>query len=434
MNMTNQHELPIISDLVEFLDRSPTAWHATEQAAEKLKERGFQELHEKDRWDLRPSTSYFVVRNGTSLCAFVTPEKPPQSVRVAAAHSDSPALKIKPKGEYRQENMTMIDVEVYGGPLLSSWLNRDLGIAGNVVITDSNGELKRKTVTIDDARLTIPQLAIHLDRQVNEKGLVLNRQDHLTAIAALEDYGESYIEAQLRKKIPSFRELLGFDLFLYPVEPPQFIGPKQEMLACYRYDNLGSAHACLSGLFETLTPSVETLKMVIIWDHEEVGSNTTHGAASPFFKDTLDRIMLHLSDAAEDVYRIVSNSYCLSVDQAHALHPNYQARHDPRHAPLLGKGVTIKYSAQQRYATNGEGQALVKHLCQKEAISYQEFVSRGDIPCGSTIGPIHATATGMKTIDVGCPQLSMHGARELSACSDHASMCRLVQAFLSTKI
>lgn len=430
--MTKAEEQSTIDDLVNFLDQSPTAWHATERSARMLEERGFHELQEKDSWDLRPGTAYYVVRNETSLCAFITPNKPPKAARVAAAHSDSPAFKVKPHGEYRQENMTMIGVEVYGGPLLNSWLNRDLGIAGSVVIKEANGEVVRKTVTLDEAAVTIPQLAIHLDRQVNEKGLVLNRQDHLSAIAALDDYSGSFIEGQLRKKIPSFKELLGFDLFLYPLEPAKLLGPNQKMLASYRYDNLGSAHACLTGLFDTLTPSEETMKMVVVWDHEEVGSSTTNGAASPFFRDTLDRIMLHLSAAVEDVYRVVSESFCLSVDQAHALHPNYTGVHDPRHAPLLGKGVTIKHNAQQRYATNAEGQALVKHLCQQHAIDCQEFVSRGDMPCGSTIGPIHATATGMKTVDVGCPQLSMHGARELSACADHLSMCRLVQVFLES--
>ncbi|MEM1282957.1 MAG: M18 family aminopeptidase [Chlamydiota bacterium] len=429
--MTKEEEQRIISDLVSFLDRSPTAWHATELSEKMLQEQGFQKVHEKDSWDLRPGTAYYVVRNETSLCAFITPNKPPVSARVAAAHSDSPALKIKPQGEYQQENMKMLDVEVYGGPLLTSWLNRDLGIAGSVVVKESSGAVVRKTVTLDDAVVTIPQLAVHLDRQVNEKGLVLNRQDHLSAIASINDYNGSFIEGQLRKKVGSFKELLGFDLFLYPLEPAKYIGPNQEMLASYRYDNLGSAHACLTGLFGALTPSDETLKMVVIWDHEEVGSSTANGAASPFFRDTLDRIMLHLSGATEDVYRILSESFCLSVDQAHALHPNYPSRHDPRHAPLLGKGVTIKHNAQQRYATNAIGQAMVKELCQKNGIDFQEFVSRGDMPCGSTIGPIHATATGMKTVDVGCPQLSMHGARELSACSDHLSMSLLVQAFLN---
>lgn len=429
--MGNSHEVPIINDLVDFIQRSPTAWHATESSASLLKKQGFQELRENEPWKIEHGARYFVVRNETSLCAFVAPEALPKRARIAAAHSDSPALKIKPNGEFRQNNMTLLNVEVYGGPLLSSWLNRDLGIAGSAVFTTSAGDIARETVTIDDISVTIPQLAIHLDRDVNEKGLILNRQEHLTAIAALEDFGSSYIEGQLRRKIPSLNELLGFDLFLYPLEPPQFIGPKKEMLASYRYDNLGSAHACLSGLSAALAPSSETLKMIVIWDHEEVGSHTTHGAASPFFKETLDRLMLHLSGTAEDLYRLNSESFCLSVDQAHALHPNYAGKHDPRHAPQLGKGIVIKHNAQQRYATNSKGQALVKHLCLSHAIEFQEFIARSDMPCGSTIGPIHATATGIKTIDVGCPQLSMHSARELSACADHLSMCRLIEAFLT---
>lgn len=428
--MTKVHEQPIINDLVDYIECSPTAWHATEETVKRLKSHGFKELFEKDYWDLKPCTSYFVVRNETSICAFVTPSRAPSKARVAAAHSDSPALKIKPNGEYQNGNLTMLDVEVYGGPLLSSWLNRDLGIAGSVVTLNADDELVRTTVNISNAPLTIPQLAIHLDREVNEKGVVLNRQKHLSAIAALNEYEGSYLEKQIRKHVPSCKEIMGYDLFLYPLEAINFLGPNQEMLACYRYDNLGSAHACLTGLLENSEPHADVLKMVVIWDHEEVGSSTTHGAASPFVKDILERIMLRISESPEDMYRLIDASYCLSVDQAHALHPNYPERHDPRHAPLLGKGITIKHNAQQRYATNGGGQAIVKQLCYQHSIPYQEFVSRGDIPCGSTIGPIHAKATGMKTVDVGSPQLSMHGARELSACEDHLSMCHLVKVFL----
>lgn len=429
--MKKAHE-PLINDLVDFLDHSPTAWHAVEWSDHLLQAYGFQRLYENEAWKVQHGTAYYVVRNETSLCAFITPERLPRSARIAASHTDSPALKLKPNGEYRQYNMTMLNVEVYGSPLLTSWLNRDLGIAGSVIFTDLTGQIVRQTVTIDDILLTIPQLAIHLDREVNDKGLVLNRQEHLAAIAALNEGENSpYIEGQLRRKIPSFDQLLGGDLFLYPREPAQFIGPQCEMLATYRYDNLGSVHACLRGLIETLAPASETLKMAILWDHEEVGSHTPQGAASPFFKETLERVMHQLSGSAEDVYRLNSESFCLSVDQAHGLHPNYPAKHDPRHAPLLGSGIAIKHNAQQRYATNSAGHALVKRLCQKHAIAWQEFVARGDMPCGSTIGPIHATATGIKTIDVGCPQLSMHGARELFACADHLSMCRLVEAFLS---
>lgn len=426
--MEGEKGASIEEDFIDFLKNSPTAYHAAEEAAKRLRAKGFFELSEKEAWHLRPASRYFVKRRGSSLFAFVTPEKAPLSALVAAAHSDSPALKVKPRGEWQKENMAMIDVEVYGGPLLNSWLNRELGIAGTAVGKMSSGELIERSIILDLA-VTIPQLAIHLDKQVNESGLLLNKQSHLSAIAALDSKGGSPLEKALREKLPGCKEILAFDLFLYPLEEPKLLGENRELIACYRYDNLGSAHAALTGLLSECSPESDVLKVVAVWDHEEVGSHSTKGAASPFFKDTFRRIMLQLSEKEEEIYRAINSSICLSIDQAHALHPNYPEKHDSRHAPLLGKGVAIKQNAQQRYATTALGAATVKKLCAENEIPYQEFVSRGDMPCGSTIGPLHATATGMETVDIGTPQLSMHSARELSAVSDHLAMVRLVEAF-----
>lgn len=418
----------LIEELLSFMDSAPTAWHAVDQAKNMLNSASFTELDEGKPWNLVPGKGYYAVRNGSALCAFILPKNKPKRVHIAAAHTDSPSLKIKPRGEYRKENLLMLGVEVYGGPLLTSWLNRDLGIAGRVVYLGKEGSIQSANIAIDDAPVVIPQLAIHLDREVNTTGLLLNKQTHLSALAAIDYPDGSYLEDMLKKKI-AYDKLLSRELFLYPLEKARLLGPNSELLSSYRFDNLGSVHAALTGLLSSVVPADETIKMAALWDNEEVGSDTAQGAASPFFSAIAERILLNFGASREDFFIFLHNSLCLSIDQAHALHPNYSEKHDPQHQPLLGGGIVIKSNAQQRYATDGLGEAFVKRLCLREEIPYQSFVSRGDIPCGSTIGPIHATTTGMRTVDIGCPQLSMHSSRELAAVKDHLMMCKAVQGF-----
>ena len=419
--------------LADFLDASPTAWHAVSQASEKLKNNGFQELKEEASWNIQPGKKYFVVRNGSSLCAFITPSKEIKSARIVASHTDSPGLKLKPNAEFRKENMIMLGVEVYGGPLLTSWLNRDLGIGGRIYYLDSSDKVCSSTLRLDDHPVTIPQLAIHLDRQVNENGLILNKQDHLSALAALasdKDDKKNYLETLIREKL-DYSSLLGHDFFLYPLEKARFLGYNQELIASYRIDSLASVHSALTALCSSMEPLENQLKMAIFWDNEEVGSSTSQGAGSPFFPQILERISLARKMSREDYLRIGSQSICISVDLGHALHPNYSEKHDPRHQPLLGQGILLKSNAQQRYITDAESGAFIARLCRKNDIPLQKFVSRSDISCGTTIGPIHASLTGMKTVDIGCAQLSMHSIRELMACQDVIDMTRLLTAALN---
>lgn len=418
-----------INDLVEFLNTSPTAWHAVENAVSKLSEQGFEELSEADRWQLKPGGRYYIIRNGSTLCAFVMPTKTPESVRVVASHTDSPAFKIKPQAEFRKENMIMLGVEIYGAPLLASWLNRDLGIAGRVLLKRQK-TIEERLVLIDDAPLIIPQLALHLDRTVNEAGPILNKQEHLSALAALDTKKASktsYLEKLLKRKYADFQELLSYDLFLYPLEPARLIGEDQQMIASYRIDSLGSVHAALSGFLESGKPHSHCLKMIVFWDHEEIGSHSANGAASPFFQHTLERI----AQSREAYFQLMNRSLCVSVDLTHAMHPNYADRHDPRHAILMNQGIAIKVNSQHRYATDARSAAVIIDLCQKLKMPFQHYVARNDIPSGSTIGPIHASQTGMPTVDIGISQLSMHSNRELAGCQDYLDMRKLLKEYLS---
>ncbi len=419
-----------ILSFLGFLNESPTAWHAVASLKKLFKEKGYEELKENQIWVVKPGGHYFVIRNGSALCAFVIPKKKALGFRIATSHTDSPALKLKPNAEYYKENMVMMGVEVYGAPLLTSWLNRDLGIAGRIVYLDSQGDRQEALVNLNDHPLVIPQLAIHLDRNVNEEGLKLNKQEHLSALAALDPSPEkktgTYLEKILKEKV-ALTQLLATDLFLYPLEPARLVGYNEQMIASYRIDSLASVYASVEGLCAAEESS--SIQLVAFTDHEEVGSSSAQGADSPFLSQVLERISIGLKLSREEYFCLLNQSLCASIDLGHALHPNYAERHDPRHSPLLGKGVITKFNAQQRYATDAYSSGIIAELCQRLKIPLQAFVSRNDIPCGSTVGPIQASLTGIPTVDIGCAQLSMHSSRELFSSDDYLAMCQLVKEF-----
>jgi aspartyl aminopeptidase len=417
-----------IQDLQDFLDASPTAWHAISTIKKDLEQHGFQELLEQELWSIKPGKSYYVVRNGSSLCAFITPNLIPQRMRLLASHTDSPGLKLKPQPEIHRANSILFSVEIYGSPLLSSWLNRDLGIAGRVIYLDQNSQIQESLVRLDKHSMTIPQLAIHLNREVNEKGLLLNKQEHLNALAALEKSVpemSSLLEVLLSEKI-TFSEILTHDLFLFPLEPARLIGFKQTLLTGYRIDSLASVYAALTALLSENKPLENDIKMVVFWDNEEVGSQTSRGAGSPLFSQVVERILNGLKLSNEEYHCLINRSTCISIDLAHAVHPNYIDKHDAEHQPILGGGIVLKNNAQERYATDARSAIPVKMMAHVKNLSLQNFVSRNDMPCGSTIGPLHAAKTGMSTVDIGSPQLSMHSCRELMACQDYLDLCELL--------
>lgn len=423
-----------ISGLINFLDESPTSWHAVNYVCNVLKQFDFKELVETDSWQLQPGGRYYVLRNGSSLCAFIMPKEPFTKAHIIASHTDSPGFKLKPNASFSKENMILLGLEVYGAPLITSWLNRDLGIAGRVFYLDTQDKVQQALLRLDKHPVVIPQLAIHLDRQVNENGALINKQDQLNALAALEENPElrkNYLTGLLKEQLP-LKKILSHDLFLFPLEKAALVGRRQEMISAYRIDSLCSVHAAVMALCHVKTPSVNTLKMMTLWDHEEIGSMSAHGAGSPFQSHVLERITLSQNMSREDYLRLLRNSLCVSVDLTHALHPNYSDKHDPRHAILMQQGIVIKYNAQQRYASDAFSGGVIEALCHYNNIPCQHFVSRGDINSGTTIGPIQAHTTGMPCVDIGCAQLSMHSCRELTSCQDHLHMCTLLKAFCTS--
>lgn len=419
----------LLEEFQEFLNASPTSWHAVQEMGNRLASLDFIPLNSDEKWHLELGKSYFVAKGG-SLAAFSLPRQTPKRAAIVAAHTDSPALKIKPIPEIEKDHMTLLGVEVYGAPILATWAGKELAIAGRVVVLNNEQKMEERVVYIDDAPLYIPYLAIHLDREVNDKGALFNKQEQLLAIATIDQDAlkQNYLEMLLRRHF-SFHTLLSFDLFLVPLESARFIGNSGEMVASYRLDNLASTHAALVAMAKASKSLTSTIQMAVFWDHEEIGSESEVGAESRFFPDILERIGLCLNLDREEQILLKNRSLCVSADNAQGFNPIYPQKYDPNHKVFLGKGIAIKYNANLRYVSNAHSSAKVMHLCQKHNIAYQLYVNRSDISSGSTVGPIIAKKLAIETVDIGCPQLSMHASRELMAAKDYLDLCTLLTHF-----
>lgn len=408
--------LSLIEDFCSFIKTSPTSWHAVKQAGYRLALKDFHPLEEEVPWNLQEGKKYFVSRGG-SLAAFCLPQKPPAQILLMAAHTDSPALKIKPRPDIQKQEMSLLEVETYGSPILHSWLNRELAIAGRIFVTNSREEIAEHLVLLDDALMVIPELAIHLQRDVNEKGPLVNKQEHMMPLISLQ--GSFSLEALLRRYV-SFTSLLSFDLFAVPIEPPRLLGLNSEMLASYRLDNLTSVHAAISAIATYEDSS--TLPLAVFWDHEEIGSLSWEGAMSSFLNDLLLRIRAFYKMGEEEFLILKRKSLALSLDMAHGANPMHTDKYDPNHLPLLGQGIVLKTNAQMRYASSAETLARAKKIADKAHLKVQPFAMKSDMPCGSTVGPAITASTGIAAVDLGCPQFSMHSSREILAVQDYLDM------------
>lgn len=412
-----------LEDFLQFIYASPTPYHAAKEAGVRLAEADFIPLEENKTWEMKKGEKYFLIKDQALTCAFILPKKSAKKILISASHLDSPALKLRPDLHSPSEH-SQLGVEIYGGPLLNSWLNVDLGIAGRVLYSDKRNKIKTKWIDFRDFPLFIPQLPIHLDREVNDKGLQLNKQDHLKPIFS---FSKVDILKVLQKNF-SFDNLLSYDLFLFPLEAPRLVGYEQEMIASYRLDNLSSAYAQLAAITETEADD-DTLKIAIFWDHEEIGSKTHLGADSIFVMDLLHRIL-----GKEETMLCKEKAFAISIDVSHALNPNFPAKFDPQYTPILGKGISLKYSAAQKYTNSALSTAVMKLLCEKEKIPFQNYVARNDTPSGSTVGPMMSASLGMRTIDIGCSLLSMHSTREVISSKDQYDLYKLLKAAYDSSI
>lgn len=408
--------------LLEFLDAGKTPWHVVDALEKRLINEDFTELSLSSSFSLEPAGRYFIKMGGT-LIAFKLPQNTPENILFAAAHTDSPTLKLKPKPTSWKGSQTFLAVEIYGSPILSSYLSRDLAIAGLVYFENDEGALESLLVDLPEFPVIIPQAPIHFDKE----GTSFNPETHLQPLLQRID-GETFDLLKLIETKLSIPFIVSHDLLLYPLEKARVLGVGHDIFASARIDNLGSTFALLEG-FSQSKDADNSIQMALFWNHEEVGSETCEGAASPLFLELIERIQIALNLEKDWLLKVRHRSFGLSIDQAHATNSCFPEKHDLRHEITLGGGIVIKSNAKKRYSTNGELIGHVKLLCNKHNIPFQEFINRNDVPCGSTIGPVLSTESGFNMIDIGCPQLSMHSAREIASLKDHDSMIRLVREY-----
>jgi aspartyl aminopeptidase len=426
------------ADLLAFLDRSPTPYHAVAETVRRLSAAGFRPLREDEVWNLEPDARRYVVRAEGSIVAFQAGRESPAEAgfRILGAHTDSPNLRVKPRPDKSGEGYRQLGVEPYGSPLLHTWLDRELSLAGRVSFREPGGV---RTALVDFARplLRVPSLAIHLQRELALEGLKLNPQQHLAPILGLDGAPPlaELLATELRASGAAdvaAPDVLGFDLMAYDVQRASVCGARGEFVSSPRLDNLASCHAAVSALVEAAGRDLgAATRMIVLYDHEEVGSRSAQGAAGTLLSDALERCVAGWKGgAAQGLARAASRSLLVSADMAHAVHPNYADRHEPGHRPVVGKGPVIKVNANQSYASDAETAARFAALCGEVGVVPQHFVTRSDLACGSTIGPISAARVGIRTVDVGSPMLAMHSCRELAGSGDVEPMIRVLGALL----
>ncbi|MGW0331628.1 M18 family aminopeptidase [Streptomyces sp. NPDC003011] len=437
MSEPSRFDRGLTDDLMSFLAASPSPYHAVANAAERLEKAGFRQVSETDAWDAETSTGSalgsggrYVLRGG-AIVAWYVPEgaAPHTPFRIIGAHTDSPNLRVKPLPDTGAHGWRQVAVEIYGGPLLNSWLDRDLGLAGRLTLRDGSTRL----VNVGRPLLRVPQLAIHLDRSVSSEGLKLDKQRHVQPVWGLgRDVRDGDLIAFLEEESGiGAGEVTGWDLMTHPVEPPAYLGRDKELVAGPRMDNLLSVHAGVAALAAVSgRPDLPCIPVLAAFDHEENGSQSDTGADGPLLGGVLERSVFARAGSYEDRARAFAGTVCLSSDTGHAVHPNYAERHDPTHHPRVNGGPILKVNVNNRYATDGSGRALFAAACEKADVPFQSFVSNNSMPCGTTIGPITAARHGIRTVDIGVAILSMHSARELCGADDPHLLANALTAFL----
>ncbi len=425
----------MIEDLTAYLEDAPTPHHAVAVARGRLLEAGFSELDPTGPWEAEAGEGPAFVRRGGALVAWGAGDGTPHApLRLVGAHTDSPGLRLRPHPDRTSVGWRSLGVEVYGGALWNSWLDRDLRLAGRLVVREGTGALRSVLLDTRRAIARVPQLAIHLDREVNSGGLRLDPQRHLAPVWGLEPDGpDSVVEALAVENGIDPGDVLGAELLLVDAQGPERLGWRGELLAAGRLDDLVSVWAGLRALLATATSRSSTVPVLVCWDHEEVGSETATGAAGAWLAGILERRVAALGGTRDELLRSLAGSALASADVAHATHPNHPERHDPDHLLVAGGGPAVKHNANARYATDAGSAAAFVDACRSAGVPLQHYSHRNDLPCGSTVGPLVAAGLAVDTVDVGPPILSMHSARELVAVADVEAFVDALGAWLAPR-
>jgi aspartyl aminopeptidase len=427
-------EVEFAQELIDFIYESPTAFHAVDNVKNTLVNKGFKELKEEESWKLEKNSKYFMIKNHSALVAFTVGKGKVQEngFKIIGAHTDSPSFRVKPSPEMTSENSYIkLNTEVYGGPILNTWLDRPLSLAGRVILKSDNILSPKVTlVNIKKPIMIIPNLAIHMNRKINE-GIELNKQvDTLPVLGLINEEFEknNYLVKVIAEELKvDYKNILDFDLFLYEYEKGSIIGINEEFISSSRLDDLEAVHGGVRALINVEASNATNL--LVCFDNEEVGSSTKQGADSEMLSNILERIVLALEGSREDFFRALAKSFIISADAAHAVHPNKGEKSDPTNKPIINKGPAIKIAASQSYTSDSHSASVFVSLCEKARVPVQKFVNRSDEKGGSTIGPISSTHINISSVDIGIPMIAMHSIRELCGVMDHYYVAKVFEEF-----
>ena len=424
-----------VQNLLDFIDASPSPWHAVDTLEKHLETFKFEKLDETQKWLLQPGGRYFVVRDDSSIILFIQGLKPlvETGFKIIGAHTDSPGLRVKPNAAHSSGGMIRLGVEVYGGPILATFADRDLSLAGRVSFRSDQDKIETRLVRFDQSLLRLPNLAIHMNRKVNEEGLKLDKQNELPLLLSVQvekQIPAKYFQSLLQEQAGvASDKILSWELNIYDTQKGNFWGAKNEFFADSQLDNLASCHAGLTALLNEPSLEPESTLVCAFFDHEEIGSESIKGADGSFLPDILERIVLASTAGREDYQRALAQSFMISADMAHAYQPNFPSFYEPEHQVLVNKGPVIKVNANHRYTSESVSEAMFANWCDQAGAPYQKYSHRTDIPCGSTIGPMTSARLGIRSVDVGNPMWAMHSIRESAGVLDHEYMIRTMRCF-----
>jgi aspartyl aminopeptidase len=424
-----------VQNLLDFIDASPSPWHAVKSVETQLLAFQFVKLNETVKWQLQPGGRYYVIRDDSSIIIFVQGQRPlvDTGFKIIGAHTDSPGLRIKPNAASGLDGLLRLGVEVYGGPIIATFTDRDLSLAGRISYKNNQNVIVSLLVNFERPLLRLPNLAIHMNRAVNEEGLKLHKQNELPLILstlAEECLPQAYFSELIQQQSGCDAErILSWDLAAYDTQKGVFWGAENEFYADSQLDNLASCHAALQALLDDSVLDNDNTLVCAFFDHEEIGSESNKGADGSFLGDVLERIALGSENNREDFARALAKSFMVSADMAHGYHPNFPLAYDPDHKVTVNKGPVIKVNVNHRYSTENISQAMFADWCEQAGVPYQKYSHRNDLPCGSTIGPITSARLGIRSVDVGNPLWAMHSIRESAGVLDHGYMIKVMRKF-----